>query len=137
MKVVVNNNEEVYPSLESLDELNISYKIKDDGRVVIKFDSDKTKVIKNNDVSAMISSNPESADKSLLYFLIKNQRIIASGNLQKIDDNKYLCDGPFRVFSRKDVYTYQYIQASQIDISELECLNQEMINSTSKDSVRK
>ena len=81
----------------------------------------------------LLSSNCPNADSSLLYFVIKGHRIIASGDLQKVDDNDYVCNGSFRVFSRINITTFNYIGASQVDISELDELNGKMLEATMQD----
>lgn len=130
--IIFVNSEDVYPSLDALGELGIDYKMVDDSRIAVKLKARKIRVAENQDMTYLLSKNSEEADKSLAYFVIDGHRIIASGNLQKIDKSNYICDGAFRVFSRVNVTTYDYIAASQIDVSELFALNKWMLDSTSK-----
>jgi hypothetical protein len=133
MLIRISSVDDILPSLEALSELGISYKINDDNSIIIELNTPDFKVAENKDMPILLSSNCPNADSSLLYFVIKGHRIIASGDLQKVDENDYVCNGSFRVFSRINITTFNYIGASQIDISELDELNGKMLEATMQD----
>ena len=131
--MIIVNSEEVYPSLDALNELGINYEIVDNDRIAIKMDSE-TKLSEN---SEMLSANLEHEDKSLSYFVVRKHRIIASGNIQELPDGNHVCDGPFRVFSKVIISTVDYMSASQNDIGNLDYLNQIMLETTFKGTTLK
>ncbi len=133
MLIRISSVDDILPSLEALSELGISYKINDDNSIIIELNTPDFKVAENKDMPILLSSNCPNADSSLLYFVIKGHRIIASGDLQKVDENDYVCNGSFRVFSRINITTFNYIGASQIDISELDELNGKKLEATMQD----
>ena len=133
MLIKVSSVDDILPSLEALSELGISYKTNDDNSITIELNTPDFKVAENKDMPILLSSNWPNADSSLLYFVIKGHRIIASGDLQKVDDNDYVCNGPFRVYSRINLTTLNYTIASQVDISEQDELNGKMLEATMKD----
>ena len=52
--------------------------------------------------------------------------------MKKDENDNYVCDGAFRVFSKVNVSTHEYVLAGQVDVSELDRLNVAMIDSTEK-----
>ena len=133
MLIKISSVDDILPSLEALSELGISYKTNDDNSITIELNTPDFKVAENKVMPILLSSNWPIADSSLLYFAIKGHRIIASGDLQKVDDNDYVCNGPFRVYSRINLTTINYTIASQVDISEQDELNGKMLEATMKD----
>lgn len=131
MTILVNSVEECYPSLEALDELGISYEVMQDGKVAIK--TDKVRVAENHDATRKsIDESSPLNDPSLSYFVIEGHRIVASGNLTAAGLDNYVCEGPFRVYSRTNVTTLEYISAGQVTIEELHALNERMLQATEK-----
>ncbi len=132
--IIINSEEDIYPSLEALDELGIKYEVKNDGKIFVGLDTNKIKIGENKDVTHSLSNGNiwPNADPSLSYFVIKNHRIIASGDLKKNEEENYICNGAFRVFSKINISTFDYIFASQNESEELNDLNGLMLNSTSK-----
>ena len=128
MKLLV-SLEQCSPSIEGLNELGINCIVTDNGMVAIDLDENGMKLVVNAAAKKLLSSSQYDIE-SLSSFIIKKHRIIASGNLKKNDDDSYICDGPFRIFSNIKVTTFDYILAGQIDISGLDQLNEDMLNST-------
>ena len=134
MKLIINNEEEFYPSLDQLSEFGVDYQVMDDGKILILLDEKEFRIAENHDVTRK-SNVPTSAsfcDLSLSYFVIKNRRIIFSGNLKNIKDDIYVCDGPFRIFSNIRVMTYEYVSAGEFDVGEKDSLNKYMLENTRK-----
>lgn len=134
MLIKINSVDDIFPSLEALSNLGVTFKTNDDDSVVIDLNAPKFKIVENKDIPILLSSNFENADSSLLYFIIKENRIIASGDLKKISDNEYECNGALRVFSKINVNTTDYLLASQNEVSELDYLNGVMLDATAKDN---
>ena len=134
MLIKINSVDDIFPSLEALGNLGVTFKTNDDDSVVIDLNAPKFKVVENKDIPILLSSNFENADSSLLYFIIKENRIIASGDLKKISDNEYECNGALRVFSKINVNTTDYLLAGQNEVSELDYLNGVMLDATAKDN---
>lgn len=134
MLIKFNSVDDIFPSLEALSNLGVTFKTNDDDSVVIELNAPEFKIVENRDMPILLSSNFENADSSLLYFIIKENRIIASGDLKKISDNEYECNGVLRVFSKINVTTTDYLLAGQNEIGELDYLNKEMLDATAKDN---
>jgi len=134
MLIKINSVDDIFPSLEALSNLGVTFKTNDDDSVVIELNAPEFKIVENKDIPILLSSNFENADSSLLYFIIKENRIIASGDLKKISDNEYECNGALRVFSKINVNTTDYLLASQNEVSELDYLNGVMLDATAKDN---
>ena len=134
MLIKINSVDDIFPSLEALSNLGVTFKTNDDDSVVIELNAPEFKIVENKDMPILLSSNFENADSSLLYFIIKENRIIASGDLKKISDNEYECNGVLRVFSKINVTTTDYLLAGQNEIGELDYLNKEMLDATAKDN---
>ena len=134
MLIKFNSVDDIFPSLEALSNLGVTFKTNDDDSVVIELNAPEFKIVENKDIPILLSSNFENADSSLLYFIIKENRIIASGDLKKISDNEYECNGVLRVFSKINVTTTDYLLAGQNEIGELDYLNKEMLDATAKDN---
>lgn len=134
MLIKINSVDDIFPSLEALGNLGVTFKTNDDDSVVIELNAPEFKIVENKDMPILLSSNFENADSSLLYFIIKENRIIASGDLKKISDNEYECNGALRVFSKINVNTTDYLLAGQNEVSELDYLNGVMLDATAKDN---
>ena len=116
------------------------------GNYVVYFNTDNGDKIRNTHDDKFIPAFAENCDvtrtslgvnadydaSSLSYFVIQKNRIVASGNLKKDENDNYVCDGAFRVFSKVNVSTHEYVLAGQVDVSELDRLNVAMIDSTEK-----
>ena len=111
MKILINSAEEVYPKLDALDEMGISYKKLDNGQIEVTY---------------------EGKSKVLLFFVISKHRIVASGNLTKKDEGSYTCERAFRFFSEMHLTATDFILTAQLDVAQLDDLNRIMLESTAK-----
>ena len=131
MTILLNSAEDCYPSLEALSELGIAYEIMQDGRVALK--TDKVRIAENHDVTKNADSESSALnDASLSYFVIEGHRIVASGNLISTGLDNYICEGPFRIYSKINVTTLDYVSAGQVTVDELYALNERMLQATEK-----
>ena len=117
------NIDSISPSIEALNELNLSYKILDNGNVFINLDRSKYTIISNN-----------SDEDSLSYLVIDsyNYRIIASGNLAINNREQYNCNGVFRVYSKYLLTTYEYYGHDTYNVSYSKFYDERLIRETNK-----
>ena len=76
MLIKFNSVDDIFPSLEALSNLGVTFKTNDDDSVVIELNAPEFKIVENKDMPILLSSNFENADSSLLYFIIKENRIM-------------------------------------------------------------
>ena len=131
MRIIINSQEDCYPSFEELSVLSNKCEIMADGKILIELDEQNFRIAENYDITG------QSNDASLAYFIINKHRILASGNLSINNEGDYICDGAFRIFSKINVSTHDYILAGQVDASEKYELNEYMLNSTKKNTKNK
>lgn len=112
----------IYPSIESLNELNIPYIITNKNNILINLDRNKYTIISNN-----------KGKDSLSYFIVDtyNYRIIASGNLINNNNEQYYCNGDLRVYSNYLLTTYEYYIEDN-DCSYSNYFNERLIRETNK-----
>lgn len=109
MKLLVKGN--VFPNIETLEELNLKY-VNYNEETLIELPNN-AKIGRNGDNKHLKGSNyhpyynllrnyKESNDNSLENFVVINHKIVASGDIKKDEKNKdlYICNDKLRVYTR-------------------------------------
>ncbi len=130
MVIIVNSEQDVFPSLEALKEANIPFGVMEDGRVAIQVEGN-LKIGENKDMTFLGPDSP-SYEASLTSFVFGGNRIWASGNLEQVSEGEFVCNGPFRVYSKLVVSTFDYMSSIQNDISAFDDLNRRMLEASNK-----
>jgi len=131
MVIIVNSEQEICPSLEALKEVNIPFDVMEDGKVAIQVTDGNLSIGVNRDMIAVGPDSP-SYDASLTSFVVGGHRIWASGNLEQVSESEFVCNGPFRVYSKLVVSTFDYMNSIQNDISAFDDLNRRMLEASNK-----
>ncbi len=121
MRILVSG--EIKPSVEALDEIEIKYETTPQG-VILDLDDNyrlasPAEKLKDPSINSesypLMSEYARNDDRSLSNFIIKKNRMMASGDITKADnqDYDYVCNGLLRVYSKTDFYTAQWVLAGE------------------------
>jgi len=140
-------NGDVTPSLDDIEELGITNEQTVDGLVLTFKDGIKVYKVEENikDFEPNENSDPylseycSNDDNSLSNFVLSGNRIIASGDISKVENKPYdyVCNGLLRLYSRDVYYEVEYFSAVQFDEEDAKYYLENMLRSSSNKEIQK